>query len=147
MAATPATLRALFPEFSDLSKYPDTSVALWLGVAANFINAEKWGPQADLGTMLYAAHKLALMASSGGLTPARPGQIKGVLTSKSADGISASYDVSSVMNEGAGHWNLTTYGLQYWELKTLFGHGPVQVGVTVGGDSLMPWSGVIYPTP
>lgn len=147
MAATPALMRATFPEFADPSRFPDPLLALWLGVAANFINAPKWGDQADLGIMLYAAHKISLVAGNGGLRPARPGQIRGVLTSKSADGISASYDVSSVMNEGAGHWNLTTYGLQYWELKTLFGHGPVQVGVTIGADSLQPWSGVIYPVP
>ena len=147
MAATPALLRATFPEFADPGRYPEPLLALWLGVAVNYINVEKWGDQADLGTMLYAAHKICLVASNGGLVPARPGQVRGVLTSKSADGISASYDVSSVMNEGAGHWNLTTYGLQYWELKKLFGHGPVQVGVTLGANGLQPWSGVIYPVP
>lgn len=146
MAATPATLRAMFPEFASPAQYPDTLLQTWLGVSVKFVNADRWGDSTDLGVMLAACHRVALAkrAQKGGAGGAAPGANTGLLVSKSADGISASYDASAVTLAGAGHWNLTTYGLQYKELANLMGAGPVQVGVDDGSHSGA-WPGVIQP--
>ena len=149
MTVTTTSFRAMFPEFSDTTTYSDPMVTAWLGVAVNFVNADKWGDQTDFGVMLYTAHRIALAAkavaqAAGGQIP---GQFSGILTSKGADGISASYDASKIALEGRGHWNLTTYGLQFSELSNLMGAGPVVVGADDGScdTSISAWPGVQYP--
>jgi hypothetical protein len=146
MTVTATSLRTVFPEFGDTAKYPDTLLNTWLGVAVGFVNAAKWGDQTDFGVMLWTCHRVTMAARAATAATAGkvPGQFSGILTSKGADGISAGYDASSVTLEGRGHWNMTTYGLQFSELSNLMGAGPVQVGVddSAGVGS---WFGVVNP--
>jgi len=51
---------------------------------------------------------------------------RGAISGEQAE-ISVSYDVGAVTIEGAGQWNLTTYGTQFLELANLVGMGPIQV--------------------
>lgn len=143
---TPDQLRALFPEFES-GTYPDSMVQQWLTVGAGFVNASRWGDQTDFGVILYACHWLTLSkrqrdAASMGLAP---GQNSGLLTSKSVDGVSAGYDASSVTIEGANHFNLTVYGVQFKDLARMFGVGVLQVGAEDGRSGSMAWPGVIMP--
>jgi hypothetical protein len=113
----------------------------------NLVNEERWGALADTGVGLCAAHWLlasasALAASKKG---ALPGQSSGVLTSKSADGMSASYDNSSVMLEGAHHYNLTQYGIQFKDLARMMGAGPMYVGIGAGTGVTGAWQGALQP--
>lgn len=126
MTATVETFRAAYPEFAAV-KYPDATVAFWLGQAQMFVNSARWGDSNDLGVMLWTAHNLALKPTS------QPGRSKGLLSSKSAGGVSAGYDHSTGSEEGAGYWNLTTYGAQFFRMSNLFGAGPLQIG-TDGGQ-------------
>lgn len=145
MSLTPATFRTLFPAFGSTAKYADPMVEMWLALAAKLINADRWGELADMGQGLITAHNLVLestaqvSAQRGG----NPGSQIGILTSKSAGGVSASYDASSSTEQGAGHWNQTTYGARYYRLSRMMGAGPIQVG---GGDpvSVSAWSGPMY---
>ncbi len=145
MAVTTASLRATFPVFADVTKYPEIQVQFWLTHATGFVNAEKWGDQADYGVMLFTCHMLSVSGTQTANSRGRAGAVPGILTSKSVDGVSASYDVSSAMLEGAGHWNLSTFGLQFRDLSRLMGHGPVQVGVDTYANAQAAWNGVIYP--
>lgn len=142
MAVTAASFRAAFPAFASTSKYPDAMVALWLPLAVGMVNAERWGDSTDLGVMLYAAHNLALeaQATADGVAGRSPGGRVGVLSSKGADGISAGYDVGTSTEQGAGHWNLTTYGTRFIRLSRMFGAGPLQVG-TDGSATSGAWYG------
>lgn len=137
MTATTTIFRVAFPEFSDLIRFPDAMAEYWLSIAGRWVDAGVWGEMADHASYLVLAHHLALAArsaagaSAGGL----PGASAGVLTSKSAGGVSAGYDFASVAEEGAGFWNATTYGQQYYRMVRLYGAGPIQIG-TDGGQVL-----------
>jgi hypothetical protein len=134
MTATVPAFRIQFPEFSSTESYPDPMVTSWLTVASRFVNQERWGDSTDFGIYLHAAHNLTIAAKNqqavefGGA----PGQSAGAMTSKSAAGVSAGYDFASVKEEGAGWWNETSYGRQFYRLSQMMGAGPLQIG-TDGG--------------
>lgn len=135
-APTPADLRAAFPEFVD-PPYTDATINYWLGIATKMVNVDRWGELYAHGVLLFTAHMLALarrsqvsVAGANGI----PGIVTGVLSSKSADGLSASYDVSSITEENAGHWNLTMYGLQYIRAARMMGAGPIHIGLPKPDD-------------
>jgi len=149
MAVTSTSFRVAFPAFANPVKYPEPMVALWLDATVKLINAAKWGELADLGQQLMAAHYLALESQAvASATGSRmPGASVGILSSKSAQGVSAGYDVSTASEKDAGHWNMTTYGTRYYRLARMMGAGPVQVGVPSADDPTgsMAWPGVMLP--
>ncbi len=130
---TPATFRLDFPEFSNTSSYPDAMINFWLGIAVTRLTPAqgRWGDLFIPGLELFTAHFVSiqalnqLQAATNGGTGI-PGMQRGAISSESAE-ISASYDVAAVTIEGAGQWNLTTYGTQFIELSNLVGMGPIQV--------------------
>lgn len=126
---TVASFRAAFPEFASTTDYPDAQVQFWLDLAAKLLNVDRWYDLLDQGTMLFTAHNLAisrrdqLAGSSGGI----PGAIQGAIASKSVDKVSVSYEANSALYEDAGFWNLTSYGLRYWNLVRMVGAGGIQL--------------------
>lgn len=124
-----ATFRQDFPEFSDTTKYPDAQVQFWLTVSESLVNPDRWGVLTDQGIELCTAHHLVLAArdeaaiSVGGV----PGLMKGPQSSKAVDKVSASYDTGAATIDGAGFWNLTTYGVRYITLAQLMGAGGIQL--------------------
>lgn len=122
--------RANFPEFGDTTTYPDSMVNMWLGVAVNMLKTSVWGNMLDVGLQLFTAHHVAIAgqnlktANVGGM----PGGNRGPVASKGVDKVNISYDTASVIEEGAGHWNLTTYGTQFINMVKLIGAGGAQVG-------------------
>jgi Protein of unknown function (DUF4054) len=137
MAVTVASFRAVFAEFASAESYPDQRLAYWLALGEKMINVERWGDLADHGAMLFTAHRVTLQARS--LRDAKfgkaPGSASGPVSSKSVDKVSISYDVSSSSEEGAGFWNLTTYGQEYIRLARIMGTGPIEVGASMSGPS------------
>ena len=139
---TTASFRQDWPEFRRLPFYSDPAVAFWIAVAGMLLRTERWGNGSatatnppttiyDVATELFVAHNLVLERQSGKAASAggAPGVSKGPITSQSVNGVSISYDAASGLEEGAGHWNLTTYGTRLKRLMDLFGAGPVQVGI------------------
>ena len=129
MTVAPADFRASFPEFTDTSAYPDSQIAFWLGTAANLVSEARWGDIYSLGIQLFTAHNLVIAkrrqkAAAGS---AIPGVSAGVLSSKSVDKVSASYDTTSGTIANGGAWNLTDYGVQYLQLAQLVGAGGLQI--------------------
>lgn len=147
MTVTTASFRGIFPEFASTATYPEPVVSFWLATAAQFVNPARWGDSTDLGISLWLAHQLVVAGKNAAAVQAggSPGQSAGVLTSKSAGGVSAGYDFSSVAEENAGFWNESTYGRQYFRLARLFGAGPLQIG-TDGGyfPSTSGWPGPTF---
>jgi hypothetical protein len=41
--------------------------------------------------------------------------------------VSVSYDTAAVTLTDAGHWNATTYGIQFWQLQQMAGAGGILV--------------------
>ncbi|MGO2458768.1 MAG: DUF4054 domain-containing protein [Ewingella sp.] len=111
-----------FPEFSDKTKYPDLSVNFYLTQADNLLVQERFGDQFVYLAELFTAHYTELrgrrsaQAALGAVNSAGGG----ILTSKSVDKVSASYDVSGIINPDAGFWNNTDYGREFfwwWEMS------------------------------
>jgi len=123
------TFRQDFPEFASTTDYPDAQVTFWLGVGGKLLRAERWFDLLDQGLELFTAHHLAIgakdlaTATAGGI----PGAVQGNVTAKSVDKVSVSYDASRVTYDDAGFWNMTSYGLRYWNLLMLVGAGGVQL--------------------
>jgi hypothetical protein len=134
VTVTISQFRSDFPEFGSTTVYPDGQLTFWLTLGSLLINADRWGDVVNFGVELYMAHNLALgaraqeQAASGGI----PGTASGMLSSKSIDKVSASYDTASVAEEFGGSWNLTTYGQRLYRLMQQFGSGPLQIGAGPG---------------
>ena len=145
---TPSDFRATFPEFADASAYPDTQVAFYIALGGKLHAADRWGDLLDYGVSLFVAHELTLGAEAARQAKAKqtPGQVRGAVTSMSADGVSWSREgVSSVSDPSNGHWNLSTYGLRWKEMANLVGAGPVYVGAPTALElqlSDWPWPGL-----
>lgn len=117
----------LFPEFSDATRFPASTIALWLKMGQSFVDEVRWGSSTNLGIGLFVAHQLttgALTAATvqNGGTPS-----VGVTSSKSVGPLSKSYDTALGGYDDAGFWNTTTYGRQYWAFVSLFGAGGMQL--------------------
>lgn len=131
MTVTAQSFRASFPEFSDLASYPSATIDFWIDVAAQMLNASRWGTLLDTGIALFVAHNMVLERQNfratinGGV----PGIQSGVIASKGVDKVNISYDTASGVEEGAGHWNLTNYGSRFVRLTRMFGAGGIQIGV------------------
>ena len=127
---TPADFRAILPEFTDTTRWPDAQVSFWLAQGVLMLNEVRWGELLQQGLALYTAHQLALSDADrlGAASRIAPGtSAPGVVSSQSVGGASISYDTTSATEQGAGHWNLTTYGTRYLHLARQVGTGPVQV--------------------
>lgn len=83
----------------------------------------------DYGLTLFVAHYLTLYQRSMMLTDlgGDTGKVIGNETSKSVDSVSKSMDVSGVLMTDAGHWNMTSFGVQFYQLMLMVGTGGIQL--------------------
>ncbi len=131
------TFRAAFPEFTDPLRYPDSMVTFWLTLAARMLRPDRWRSLLDFGIELFTAHQLCLaarqqqIAALGGI----PGGVTGATSAKSVDRVSLSYDTANVQYQNAGFWNMTSYGVQFYQLLRMIGAGPLQIGIEPGGGN------------
>lgn len=127
---TAEKFRADFDEFSDPSRYPDSIISFYLGLADTALDQDKHGDQFIYLCELFAAHYVELRgkakagASVSGAVNSSGG---GVLSSKSVDKVSASYDTSGIVNPDAGFWNNTGYGREFYWWWSMFGAGGRQL--------------------
>lgn len=121
--------RTNFPEFADITTYPNSQITFWSGVAEKMVNQCVWDDMYETGVQLYVAHELVLArqnvmaAATGGL----PGQGGGIANSKTVGSVSVGYDASTTTEKDAGWWNLTNYGKQFYRLVQIFGAGCIQL--------------------
>lgn len=131
MAATPAQLRADFPEFADPAKYPDTLILFWLGVYEKLMQPAVllWDQLYDTGKELATCHQLVMEAQAikSAAFGAPPGVNTGPQSQKAIDKVSESFDTQASIELDAGHWNLTKYGTRFIRLARMFGAGATQV--------------------
>lgn len=126
---TAGEFRQLMPEFNDPGVYSQAIINMWLTVAANFFNTDRWGSLLNYGAQLFIAHHLVLgkrnqdTVANGG----NPGELKGPLSSRTIDKVSSSYDTGAISLSDMGFWGLTTYGLELIQLYRQFGAGGLQL--------------------
>lgn len=146
MSITVEQFRINFSEFCDNVIYRDSDIQFWMDYAALLLNANRWKSLLDLGTQLFVAHNLVLeqQAKAASANGGSPGVSTGIISAKSVDKVSISYDTNSAQEKDAGQWNLTTYGTRYYRMMRMFGAGPLQVGI--GSSPVQSaWPGVINP--
>ena len=136
MTITVDQFRTNFPEFTDAKAYTDEGIQFWFDVAALFMNASRWAAAFDVGVQLYTAHQLSLQYNAAYLAAAKqsPGGVIGAQTSASIDKVSWARDASAAMIEGAGAYNLSSYGIRWYQMSRLMGAGAVYVGAPSPSD-------------
>lgn len=131
MTIAPDDLRAAFTEFGNTTTFPDATVQWWLNRAYKMLRVEVWGDDLDDGVMLYVAHNLVIAARNAAAAAAGNisglGSASGPIASKGVGPVSVSYDTHAGTIEGAGFYNLTSYGVQFYQLVLLYGAGGVQL--------------------
>lgn len=124
-----SSFREQMPFFADATQYPSFQFNFYLNLGKKLLNVDRWEDLLDYGLTLFIAHYLTLYkrgmdaASVGG----DAGKIVGNETSKAVDSVSKSMDVSGVIITDAGHWNQTTWGVQFYQLLMMAGAGGVQL--------------------
>lgn len=121
--------REAFPQFSE-ELFPDSRVEFHLRLARKQLNPARWEDLLPEGLGLFVAHYLTLEAEAqkardgtGGITAAA-GPV--VSEGKSVGGVSKNVSRAGpalTARAGAGQWNLTIYGQQYWDLVQIVGAG------------------------
>lgn len=126
---TVTDFRAAFPEFSDLSRYPDAQITFWMNFATAMVNPCRWGTQTAMGIYLYTAHEITLAAQSviAAQNGGAPGSQAGIANSKTVGSVTVGYDSTTTAEKNAGWYNLTNYGKQFFRLMRMFGAGAVQL--------------------
>ncbi|NTA27403.1 DUF4054 domain-containing protein [Allorhizobium ampelinum] len=125
MAIQYADFITAFPEFSDITSFPEATVTFWLTQGYSQVSPRIFGNQYDFAVMLWTAHNLVyarrnIKASSGSGVP---GDGSGATTSKSVADVSVGYSTNTSI-DGAGAWNATSYGQRYYTLIRALGTGP-----------------------
>ncbi|MBC8947219.1 DUF4054 domain-containing protein [Xenorhabdus indica] len=122
--------RTDFPEFTDPTRYPDTAIQFYLGQADTLLDQDRHGDQFVYLAELFTAHyvelrgkAIARSAMGGGVNSAGGG----IVSSKTVDKVSVSYDTSGVINPDAGFWNNTAYGREFYWWWSMFGAGGRQL--------------------
>lgn len=130
MTVTATQLRQDFPEFTDTTAYPDSTVNLWLGIAAITLPEDRWGAWWVLGQELFAAHHLVLatQAMQDVADGNTPGEVTGPTSAKAVDKVSVSFDTGAVTLSDAGFWNMSRYGIQFLQFARMVGSGGLQFG-------------------
>lgn len=124
-----SSFRESMPMFADVSLYPSAQFNFYLNMGKKLLPESRWDDLLDEGLTFYIAHYLTLyersmLASDVG---GDVGKVVGNETSKSVDSVSKSMDVSSVSLTDAGHWNQTTFGIQFLQLARMIGAGGIQL--------------------
>lgn len=132
MFDTPA-FRVAFPAFADQTVYPEARVFFQGSLAEKFYPCDVWGDLHCQVVMLAVAHTLSMQGASGG---SASGGVKGVVSSKSVDKVSVSYDVGATTYEGAAYFNGSPYGVELYRLIRMAGAGPMHV---MGNSAVLPW--------
>ncbi len=118
------------PQFSEDIISADI-VQLYIDLAQESIKEARWHKAWKIAMGLFVAHCCTLWLRSsaspedGKDTIVQSGQVQGIVTSESVDGVSYSMDVSQVMQDLAGYaaWTTTDYGVQLASLAKLYGKG------------------------
>lgn len=117
--------RVSFPEFANSTTYPDSQIDFWYGIGESLLNETRWGDRLDYGLNLFVAHHLVMAVRNQ--ASSAPGQSEGLVGSQSAGPLTVSFDTTAVREEGAGFYNLTSYGTLFWKMAKIVGIGGAHV--------------------
>ena len=128
---TSQQFRADFSEFSSTTIYPNAMVNFYINLSAGMLNVNRFLDQYIYAQELFTAHCITIEAKSlkEASTNGIPGTMSaGIPSSKTVDKVAITYDIATIMDPNAGHWNMSTYGIRLWQMMRIFGAGPIYVG-------------------
>lgn len=114
---TVASIRARFPEVSEIVAYPDARIQVFIGDSALFIGA-CFGGYSDLAQSFLAMHLLTLAESTSGSIESSEGGALGAVTSEAVDKVSYSRGINAIdQNHPDAGYLSTTYGQQFLQVR------------------------------
>ena len=134
MTVTATSFIEMFPEFQNPATYPAATITFYLSLGYLLLPPVRWGTLLDYGVALFTAHHVAIAAANIATAAAAgiPGTDTAIISSKTIDKVSAGYDVNAGIIPNAAYYNLTNYGVQFYQLVLQFGAG----GFVTGGGPL-----------
>lgn len=114
---------------------PVTILNIYLNLANACVKQARWHDMWAVAMGLFIAHFATLWLqgtadpNNGAASVLAAGQARGLLTSKSVDGVSASIDYNTITQDldGWAAWKLTTYGIQLATFGRMVGKGNMYV--------------------
>ena len=118
MAVNVATFRIRFPEFSDVTEYPDARIQLFIDDTVLYIGSDetRWCNKYDIAQAYLAAHLLSI----GTLSEAGDSSSSsGAITTKKAGGVSVTRASNSSQELGTsdGFYISTIYGQMFLNIR------------------------------
>ena len=115
---------------------PDGVIKMYLGLALAIVNIARYHEAWRVCVGLVTAHFLILYLRTRSLNPdptaadiIKAGETRGLVASKSVDGVSVSYDYSAAVSDidGWGAWKTTEYGTQFLVFVRVYNLGGMRV--------------------
>lgn len=131
--------RNIYPQFFNADKtplVPNEVMEMYIQFAHSCVSAARYRDAWKVGISLFIAHFISLYMQSmvdpdvaNVQTVMSAARTKGLVASKSVDGVSVSYDFSSALSDldGWAAWKLTNYGLQFATMAKIYAIGGMYV--------------------
>lgn len=117
-----------FPQFGNAVTFPNAQIQFRLNLADQLLDENNFGEVFPYRrAFCRALHGACAVDNRAAAIGGGGGANSGVVSSKSVDKVSVSYDSSATMNPDAGFWNNTRYGAEFWQLIQMFGMGGRQL--------------------
>lgn len=118
MSASGDKLRMKYPEFEDLTEYPDSLVDFFISEASNELEPDVWGVFFEPGSLALAAHMLAIRGRSQTAADEGAATAGAITAVKTKDLNIAFGSVGSAIADGGEKSLLQTpYGLEFIRLR------------------------------
>lgn len=128
---TSANFFTLYPQFNNTSVVPTAVLNMYIGLAKEVVNVDRFQEMWEHAMGLFIAHFLTLWlqgtaaANSPAAKVLSAGSARGLRTSSSVGDVSVSYDFQTIAQgiNGWASWKLTTYGIQFATIGRIAGKG------------------------
>lgn len=134
-----ADFKAVYPQFwdkDDVPLVPGSVLDMYIGFADSIVNIARYHESWKVCLCLVIAHFLVLYMRTitpnpdgGAAAVIKAAETKGLVASKSVDGVSVHYDYSTAIADldGWADWKTTEYGIQFLTLAKAYNLGGMRV--------------------
>lgn len=136
---TVADFKAVYPQFwdrNDVPFVPEEVLEMYVGFAYSIVNIARYHESWKVCLCLVIAHFLILYMRTMSTNPdgsaaavIKAAETKGLVASKSVDGVSVSYDYSTAIADldGWADWKTTEFGIQFLTIAKVYNLGGMRV--------------------
>lgn len=130
--------KAVYPQFFKRGKplVPKAVLDMYIGFANSIVNIARYHESWNVCICLVVAHFLVLYMRTvtpnpdgGAAAIIKAAETRGLVASKSVDGVSVHYDYSTAIADldGWAEWKITEYGIQFLTLAKAYNLGGMRV--------------------